>query len=178
MKKSVDLKPDRCIILLILCQGQELPVIRLHTVFFRKNDLKQNKRKKKRRKPWIRYERKHSLTAVHLDWHTSRFNGKEVCVVLDDSSRLILSGGEFTAATAEASIDLVRIALKDYGEIQMIREVITKLIVNSELFSPFLVVILIILTMNLPGRRVRIILTSSIVTTTSKDAVRLGKVTK
>lgn len=35
------------------------------------------------------------------------------------------SGGEFPAATAEASIDLVRIALKDYGEIQMIREVIT-----------------------------------------------------
>ena len=46
-------------------------------------------------------------------------------MVLDDSSRLILSGGEFPAATAEASIDLVRIALKDYGEIQMIREVIT-----------------------------------------------------
>ena len=47
------------------------------------------KKKKKRRKPWIRYERKHSLTAVHLDWHASRINFKEVCMVLDDSSRFI-----------------------------------------------------------------------------------------
>ncbi|MBN1235551.1 MAG: hypothetical protein JW999_05805 [Methanotrichaceae archaeon] len=85
----------------------------------------ENKKKKKRRKPWIRYERKHSLTAVHLDWHTSRANGKEVCVVLDDSSRFILSGGEFPAATAEASIGLVRTVLEDYGEIRRIREVIT-----------------------------------------------------
>ena len=61
-------------------------------------------KKKKRRKPWIRYERKHSLTPVHLDWHTSQINGKEVCVVLDDSSRFILAGGEFAAATGEVSI--------------------------------------------------------------------------
>jgi transposase InsO family protein len=105
--------------------GRHIPHNAIHQFLLENGLASENKRKKKRRKPWIRYERKHSLTAVHLDWHTSRFNGKEVCVVLDDSSRLILSGGEFTAATAEASIDLVRIALKDYGEIQMIREVIT-----------------------------------------------------
>jgi len=29
-------------------------------------------------------------------------------VVLDDSSRFILAGGEYAAATGEASIDLVR----------------------------------------------------------------------
>ena len=105
--------------------GRHIPHNAIHQFLLENGLASENKRKKKRRKPWIRYERKHSLTAVHLDWHTSRFNGKEVCVVLDDSSRLILSGGEFPAATAEASIDLVRIALKDYGEIQMIREVIT-----------------------------------------------------
>jgi hypothetical protein len=34
---------------------------------------------------------------VHLDWHTSIHDGKKVyvCVVLDDSSRRILAGGEF-----------------------------------------------------------------------------------
>lgn len=46
-------------------------------------------------------------------------------MVLDDSSRFILAGGEFPAATGEASIDLVRMALEDYGEIRRIREVIT-----------------------------------------------------
>jgi len=59
------------------------------------------KRKKIRRKPYIRYERNHSLSTVHLDWHTREINGKEVCVVLDDSSRFILAGGEFDAATAK-----------------------------------------------------------------------------
>lgn len=105
--------------------GRHIPHNAIHQVLLENGLASENKRKKKRRKPWIRYERKHSLTAVHLDWHTSRFNGKEVCAVLDDSSRLILSGGEFPAATAEASIDLVRTALKDYGDILMIREVIT-----------------------------------------------------
>lgn len=86
--------------------------------FFLKMAWQLRTKKKKRRKPWIRYERKHSLTAVHLDWHTSRINGKEVCVVLDDSSRFILAGGEFPAATGEASIDLVKKTLEDYGDIR------------------------------------------------------------
>jgi len=43
----------------------------------------------------------------------------------DDSSRFILAGGEFHAATAENSIQLVRKAPEDYGEIRKIREVIT-----------------------------------------------------
>jgi len=96
-----------------------------HRVLLENGLSNENNKKMKRRKPWIRYERKLSLIAVHLDWHTSRFNGKEVCMVLDDSSRFILSGGEFSAATAEASIDLVRKALEEFGEIRWIREVIT-----------------------------------------------------
>lgn len=105
--------------------GRHIPHNAIHRVLLENGLSNENNKKKKRRKPWIRYERKHSLAAVHLDWHTSRFNGKEVCVVLDDSSRFILSGGEFSAATAEASIDLVRKALEEFGEIRWIREVIT-----------------------------------------------------
>ena len=105
--------------------GRHIPHNAIHKVLLENGLANENQKKKKRRKPWIRYERKHSLTAVHLDWHTSRINGKEVCVVLDDSSRFILAGGEFPAATGEASIDLVRMALEDYGEIRRIREVIT-----------------------------------------------------
>ena len=96
--------------------GRHIPHNAIHQVLLENGLASENKKKKRRRKPWIRYERKHSLTAVHLDWHTSRINGKEVCVVLDDSSRFILAGGEFVAATGEASIDLVRRTLDDYGE--------------------------------------------------------------
>ena len=80
---------------------------------------------KKRRKPWIRYEPKHNLSAVHLNWHTSMINGKGVCGVLDDSSRFILAGGEFATATGDASIGLVRKVRDDFGVVRKIREVIT-----------------------------------------------------
>lgn len=86
---------------------------------------KEDKKKKKRRKPWIRYERKHSLTAVHLDWHSSKVDGKEVCIVLDDSSRRILAGGEFDSATAQTSIDLIKEVLRMFGDIRKVEQVIT-----------------------------------------------------
>ena len=36
---------------------------------------------------WGRYEREFSLdTVVHMDWHVSKYQGKMVCVVLDDAS--------------------------------------------------------------------------------------------
>ena len=105
--------------------GQHIPHNSIHQVLLENDLAHENKKKKMRRKPWIRYERKHSLSAVHLDWHTSTINGKEVCVVLDDSSRFILAGGEFAAATADASIGLVRTVLDDFGLVKKIREVIT-----------------------------------------------------
>ena len=105
--------------------SKHIPHNTIHQVLLENDLAHEDKKKKKRRKPWIRYERKHSLSAVHLDWHTSRINGKEVCVVLDDSSRFVLAGGEFDAATGEASIDLVRKVLDDFGEIRKIEEVIT-----------------------------------------------------
>ena len=82
-------------------QGIHISHNKIHKVLLEHGLANENKKKKKRRKAWIRYEREHSLTAVHLDWHTSKVNGKEVCVVLDDSSRCVLAGGEFEAATTE-----------------------------------------------------------------------------
>jgi len=46
-------------------------------------------------------------------------------VVLDDSSRFILVGGEFSAATTENSMAVVRMAIDDFGDIRGIKEVIT-----------------------------------------------------
>ena len=52
-------------------------------------------------------------------------DGKKVCVVLDDSSRRILAGGEFDAETTENSIGLLQEALENYGWLTSIREVMT-----------------------------------------------------
>ncbi|VVB63390.1 Integrase core domain protein [uncultured archaeon] len=105
--------------------GRHIPHNAIYRILLKHGLAEENKNKKERRKAWIRYERTHSLTAVHLDWHTSKFNGKEVCVVLDDSSRFVLAGGEFDAATAKASRELIEKVLNDFGAVRRIKEVIT-----------------------------------------------------
>ena len=71
-----------------------IPHNRIHKVLISKGLAKKEPNKQKRRKAWIRYEREYSLSAGHLDWHEPS-DGRKVCVVLDDASRKILSGGEF-----------------------------------------------------------------------------------
>jgi hypothetical protein len=47
-----------------------------------------------------------------MDWHISRVvPEKQVCVVLDDASRKVISGGEFDSASAENSVLLLKEAL-------------------------------------------------------------------
>jgi len=101
-----------------------IPHNTIHKVLISKGLAKEEPNKQKRRKAWIRYEREHSLSAGHLDWHEPS-DGKKVCVVLDDASRKILAGGEFEAATEENSIKLVEEVIDKYGHIQILRESIT-----------------------------------------------------
>jgi len=105
--------------------NRQVPHNTIHEVLLEEGLAQENKKKKNRRKPWVRYERKHSLTAVHLDWHTSKVNRKEVCIVLDDSSRYVLAGGEFDAATAQTSISLIQETLDKFGGIRKVEQVIT-----------------------------------------------------
>ena len=57
--------------------GRHIPHNAIHQVLLENGLAIENKKKKKRRKLWIRYERKHSLTAVHLDWHTAESMAKK-----------------------------------------------------------------------------------------------------
>ena len=91
-----------------------------------KNDLAiPNKNKQERRKPWVMYEREHSLSAGHIDWHPCKWREGYACVVLDDASRKILSGCEETRISGKKSISLVKEVLDKYGCIRRIREIIT-----------------------------------------------------
>lgn len=78
-----------------------------------------------RHRPWVRYARDHSLSAVHMDWYLCSDSVTWVCAVLDDASRMILSDGDFSATTAQSSINLLREAYKEYQHISPIQEVIT-----------------------------------------------------
>lgn len=46
---------------------------------------------KKKRRKWVRYEREHSLSAGHIDWHESGWSDLNVCVIIDNASRMILA---------------------------------------------------------------------------------------
>ena len=51
--------------------------------------------KKQKKRKRCRYERKHSVSLIHGDFHRTNENHKHCIVWLDDASRRILAGGEF-----------------------------------------------------------------------------------
>ena len=101
--------------------GKTIPRNDLHR-FLLKNGISKPDKKKQKQRKYCRYERKHSFSLVHLDWHESKVvPGKWVCAVEDDASRLILCGGEFDDSTAKYNIKLmtkaINFAFKNYSAI-------------------------------------------------------------
>jgi len=81
--------------------------------------------KKKKRRKWVRYERKHSLSAGHIDWHEVDGSDTKVCVILDDASRMILAGGEFTEINTENSKRVIDQLVEKYWWLCPMRELIS-----------------------------------------------------
>ena len=106
-------------------KGLHIGTNRVHQFLLENNLTQKDPTKSNRRKPWVRYEREHSLSGVHMDWYTAVDGYTQVCVVIDDASRMILAGGEFYSQTAENSILLLKEAYEKYEHICPIREVIT-----------------------------------------------------
>ena len=90
--------------------GKHIGHNRIHKIMLTLGFAKRKAKKDVRKKEWIRYERRHSLTAVHIDWH---YDGKSyVFAVIDDASRKILALLECSSATTDASIQGMKEALK------------------------------------------------------------------
>ena len=88
---------------------------KIHKILIELGFAEKKENKDVRKKSWIRYERMHSLTAVHIDWH---YDGKVwVFGVIDDASRKILAAIECSSPTTKASIEGMKIALK-FGKIK------------------------------------------------------------
>jgi len=66
-----------------------------------------NKQKKRKR---CRYERDHSGSLLHGDWHRTTVDHPYAIAWLDDASRFVLSCGEFQSATGENSIKTFKAA--------------------------------------------------------------------
>ena len=94
-----------------------IPVYTIHNILLGLGFAKPNGRNDVRKKKWIRYERRHSLTAVHMDWGYDEKEERWLLPVIDDSSRKLLVLIECESATTDASIDAIKEALR-HGEIQ------------------------------------------------------------
>jgi len=90
--------------------GRHIGHNRIHKIMLTLGFAKPKAKKDVRKKEWIRYERRHSLTAVHIDWHYDCVN--YVFAVIDDASRKILALLECNSATTDFSIQGMEEALK------------------------------------------------------------------
>jgi len=84
---------------------------RIHRILLQAKLAKEERRKKYRRK-WVRYERKHSNSLWHTDWF--EYKGKQCILYIDDASRFIPCCGEFCNANTKNSIEVFKQGLK-YG---------------------------------------------------------------
>jgi len=96
---------------------------RIHRYLMDRGLAKAETSKRKQRK-WVRYERKHSMSAGHIDWHEDPVKGLKICAILDDSSRKILAIDEFATINTENSKAIVERAIREYGSICPLRELI------------------------------------------------------
>ena len=110
---------------------------RIHAILLILGMAKTKGKKDIRKKDWIRYERRHSLTAVHIDWYYYAPMELWVFAVIDDASRKLLALVECKSPTTEASIEGMREAMK-HGKIkQCISDHGTQFIKQEEMDSRF-----------------------------------------
>jgi len=91
---------------------------RIHEVL-REEGLAVSEPRKQRRRKWIRYEREHSNSLWHTDWHQiedPRWKGRWLIAYEDDASRLITGFGVYGTLTSEYSVDVLDGAIKKYGK--------------------------------------------------------------
>ena len=106
-------------------RGYNIPLNKIHGYYRETGKSKPNPKKQRKRKR-CRYERKHSGSLLHGDWHRSGESKPYAIVWMDDASRKILAAGEYESATAEYSIRTLQNAIVHASRYNMvIREVNT-----------------------------------------------------
>ena len=96
---------------------------RIH-MYLKSQGLACEDKKKQRRRKWVRYEREHSMSAGHIDWHEWDGTNIKVCVILDDASRMVLAGGEFFEINTENSKQVIDQLVENFWWLHPMRELI------------------------------------------------------
>lgn len=105
---------------------------RVHAILGEHDRVTEQPRKQGRRRPWVRWEREHSLVTVHLDWYQNN-RGDWVLAVEDDASRNILGMIEEASRSAARIVELLDDVVQGYSATGPILEVITDH--GSELYA-------------------------------------------
>jgi putative transposase len=83
------------------------------------NSLAGRSRRKWIRRKWVRYEREHSNSLWHTDWHEikdPRWKGKWLTAYEDDASRFIAGYGVHEIPRSEYSVNVLESAIKEHGK--------------------------------------------------------------
>ena len=97
-----------------------IPHNRIHKILLTNGKAKKLDSEVIRRRFIVRYERKHSLSLGHMDWHQRPNDGIWVGALEDDASRALLSLLETDSPTAAASAFIVKQATQAYGKFRQI----------------------------------------------------------
>jgi len=93
-------------------RGHRIPHHKINAYLKQRNWTKSNPRKQKKRKR-CRYEREHSFSLIHGDWHRTSIEHPHTIVWLDDASRYALAGAEFKTSSMAYSIETFDVAVKE-----------------------------------------------------------------
>lgn len=92
--------------------GKNIPNNKIHHYLLKKGIAQEDEKKKKQR-IYKLYERDHSFSLGHLDWHVSKcIPNKHVCVIIDDASRNITCGGEYDNELEDYVIKIIKESMK------------------------------------------------------------------
>lgn len=84
-------------------KGVRIPKHKIHA-YARARKWSEPNPKKQRKRNRTRYEREHSGSLLHGDWHRTTEDHPHAIIWLDDASRYAIFGGEFDAESGESSI--------------------------------------------------------------------------
>ena len=98
--------------------GIETNHMRVYRVM-KEEGLLYSKARRRIRRRWVRWEREHSNSLWHADWHEMkdpRWKGVWLIVYEDDASRRIMDYGMFEHTTSAHSVEVLDRAIKEHGK--------------------------------------------------------------
>lgn len=85
---------------------------KIHAVL-REHGLAKRETKKSKTRKWVRFERRKANSLWHADF--TELDGKQLMLVEDDATRLVVGYGLFDDATAENALQVFAVAVDRYG---------------------------------------------------------------